>query len=108
MHLSFLFYFNNKLDTECVVITVFVWIYIPRCPIRNITRKFNNTNSYTEEDALIGIGANTDVSFWDWSNGYCPTDPDDPTSPLDPDDPTCLLDPDDPTSRPTWARTQNK
>lgn len=84
----FPFYYNGRLYKECVVITIFDWVYLPRCPIRNFTTKINGINSFTEEDAIFGVTGNAifDIAgFRDLSyDGYCPSDLNDPNSPLDP------------------------
>jgi hypothetical protein len=86
----FPFYYNNKLYNECIVITIFNWIHLPRCPVRNITTKINGINSYSDDNAVFGIiYLNTDNEDGNYGVGYCPTDVTDRTSPLDPNIQNC-------------------
>ena len=51
----FPFLYNGKRYEECLVITLFDWVYLPRCPVRR--RVKNGTyNSYDDTDVLFGIG----------------------------------------------------
>ena len=94
----FPFIYNGVLYQECIIITIFDWVYLTRCPTRNLTSttQINGINSFTTEDAIIGVGGRTinSDSELTYVNGYCPTNLTDPTSPLDPTLDTC-----DPTER---------
>jgi len=81
----FPYFYNGIKFEECLVTTLFDWVYIPRCPVRSIVK--NGTyNSYDDTDVLFGI-ASENVPFL--SGGWCPTDLDDPSSPLDPANTAC-------------------
>jgi hypothetical protein len=82
----FPFVYNGVKYNQCIVITIFDWVYLTRCPVRNLTITTDGINSFTTEDAIFGVGGNTLSSDSEFTrvDGYCPTDPTDPTSPLDP------------------------
>jgi hypothetical protein len=79
----FPFFYNDQKYTECVLITIFDWVYLPRCPVRDITTKKDGINSFTDADILFGISSKLSADG-DSVLGYCPTNASDPMSPLDP------------------------
>lgn len=82
----FPFVYNGVKYDQCLVITIFDWVYLTRCPVRNLTITTDGISTFTTENAIFGVGGNTLNSDSEFTrvNGYCPTDPTDPTSPLDP------------------------
>ena len=87
----FPFYYNGVRYDKCIVITIFNWIHLPRCPVRNITTKINGISSYTDNSAVFGIVfLNKDSDNGSYGVGYCPTDVNDRMSPLDPNDQSCM------------------
>jgi hypothetical protein len=82
----FPFVYNGVEYNQCIVITIFDFVYLTRCPVRNFTITANGINTFTTEDAIFNVGGSTLNSDSEFTvlSGYCPTDPKDPTSPLDP------------------------
>ena len=89
----FPYFYNGVKFNQCIVITIFDWVYLTRCPTRNLTITTDGISSFTTEDAIFGVGGRTLNSDSEFNrvDGYCPNDPTDPTSPLDPTLDNCAV-----------------